>query len=115
MTALPQREPIVDHPMNDKIIADLGEVKGLLRGVTEMIQHSEQSTHRRIDDLASSINRRMDSVDERLRDVSEKADGAMTLATDSAARLSRHSAFFGGGSGALVAAGVELIKAILHH
>lgn len=105
----------MDGPMNDKIIADLGEVKGLLRGVTEMIQHSEQSTHRRIDDLASSINRRMDNVDERLRDVGDKADAAMTLATDSAARISRHSAFFGGGSGALVAAGIELIKTLLTH
>lgn len=105
----------MDGPMSDKIIADLGEVKGLLRGVTEMIQHSEQSTHRRIDDLASSINRRMDNVDERLREVGTKADNAMTLATDSAARISRHSAFFGGGSGALVAAAIEIIKAMVNH
>lgn len=105
----------MDAPMNDKIIADLGEVKGLLRGVTDMIQHSEQSTHRRIDDLASSINQRMDSVDQRLRDAAEKADDAMTLATDSAARISRHSAFFGGGSGALVAAAIEIIKAMVNH
>lgn len=104
----------MDPQLNEKVIADLGEVKGLLRGVTDMIRHSEQSTHRRIDDLALSINRRMDNVDERLRDVAEKADTAMTLSTDTAARISRHSAFFGGGSGALVAAAIEIIKAVIH-
>lgn len=104
----------MDPQLNEKVIADLGEVKGLLRGVTDMIRHSEQSTHRRIDDLALSINRRMDNVDERLRDVAEKADTAMTLSTDTAARISRHSAFFGGGSGALVAAAIEIIKAAIH-
>lgn len=86
----------MDGQINDKIIADLGEVKGLLKGVTDMIQHSEQSTHRRIDDLSASINGRMDNVDERLRVVDEKADKAMNLATDSAARISRHSAFSAG-------------------
>lgn len=105
----------MDGPLNDKVIADLGEVKGLLRGVTEMIRHSEQSTHRRIDDLSHNIQKNMDNLDARLRDVGEKADAAMNLSTDTAARISRHSAFFGGGSGALVAAAIEIIKAIVHH
>lgn len=100
---------------SNKITADLGEVKGLLRGVSDMIRASQESTNRRIDDLGAAINKRMDNVDDRLRDVGEKADQAMNLSTATAARLSRHSAFFGGGSGALVAAGVEVIKALLHH
>lgn len=104
----------MDGGMNEKVLTDLGEVKGLLHGVTELIRHSQESTNKRIDDLAVSINRRMDNVDERLREVGDKADHAITLSTDTAARISRHSAFFGGGGGALVAAGVELIKALWH-
>lgn len=104
----------MDGGMNDKVLTDLGEVKGLLHGVTELIRHSQESTNKRIDDLAVSINRRMDNVDSRLQEVGEKADQAITLSTDTAARISRHSAFFGGGGGAVVAAGIELIKALLH-
>lgn len=106
---------MMDGQLHDKVLTDLGEVKGLLHGVTEMIRNSQESTNRRIDDLGASINKRMDNVDERLRAVADKADGAMTLSTDTAARISRHSAFFGGGSGALVAAAIEIIKAIVHH
>jgi hypothetical protein len=105
----------MDGQLNDKVLTDLGEVKGLLHGVTEMIRHSQESTNRRIDDLSLSIHKRMDSVDNRLREVGEKADTAMNLSTDTAARISKHSAFFGGGSGALVAAAIEIIKAVIHH
>lgn len=108
---------VMDEPINQRVLADLGEVKGLLRGVTDMIHASEQSTNRRIDDLKMSIDKRMDSLDTQMRSVSKKADAAMTLSTDTAARISRHSALFGGGSGALVAAGIELIIKIYltHH
>lgn len=100
-------------PINERVLADLGEVKGMLRGVTDMIRASEQSTNRRIDDLKVSIDKRMDSLDVQVRAVGEKADAAMNLSTDTAARISRHSALFGGGSGALIAAGIELIKTFL--
>lgn len=104
-----------DSNLNNRVLTDLGEVKGLLRGVTDMIRASQESTNRRIDDLGAAIDKRLDNVDSRLREVAEKADSAMTLSTDTAARQSRHSAFFGGGTGALVAAGIELVKALLHH
>lgn len=104
-------------PINERVLADLGEVKGMLRGVTDMIRASEQSTNRRIDDLKVSIDKRMDSLDAQLHAVGRKADEAMNLSTDTAARISRHSALFGGGSGALIAGAIELIRAILqtHH
>lgn len=105
----------MEGDLNTKVLTDLGEVKGLLRGVTEMIRNSQESTNRRIDDLSLSINKSMDNLDARIREVGDKADTAMNLSTDTAARISRHSAWFGGGSGALVAGAVEIIKTLLSH
>lgn len=105
----------MEGDINSKVLTDLGEVKGLLRGVTDMIRSSQEATNRRIDDLSLSINKGMDSLDARVREVGEKADEAMNLATDTAARTSRHSAIFGGGSGALVAGALEIIKTLLSH
>ncbi|HET7300220.1 MAG TPA: hypothetical protein VFJ01_06155 [Oleiagrimonas sp.] len=98
----------------DKVLTDLGEVKGLLRGVTDMIRLSQETTNKRIDDLSRSIHQRMDSTDEHLRGVDDKADKAMNLATDTAARVGKHSLVFGGGAGVVAGTAVAIIKALWH-
>lgn len=99
---------------NDKVLTDLGEVKGLLRGVTDMIRMSQETTNKRIDDLSKSIHQRMDSTDKHLRDVNEKADAALNLATATAARVGKHSLVFGGGAGVVASGAVALIRALWH-
>lgn len=101
-------------PTQDKVLTDLGEVKGLLKGVTDMIRMSQETTNKRIDDLARSIHQRMDSTDEHLRNVNEKADQAMTLATATAARVGKHSMVFGGGAGVVAGSAIAIIKALWH-
>lgn len=124
----------------DRMIADIGEIKGLLSGVSNMMRQQHENTNRRIDDMQSanismhagtskrldemtaSIGRRMDSHESDIRDVGTKADEAMKLSTDTAARvhgsesrMERRAGISGGASGGVIAAGIELAKYLLLH
>lgn len=112
---------------------NIGELKGLLIGIQHMMSAQNDSLNRRIDDmhhsntrrlddLTTSINHRIEKQQADLAAVKERADGAMHLATElkgTVDTLRGTSAKAGGASGAgaaaLVAAGVEMIRAFLSH
>lgn len=106
-----------DDQLTERVLSDLGEVKGMLRGVTDMIRQSQASTNRRIDDVSASLHGRLDMLTDSLRETEKKADRALELSTDTGARLDempRRLAIaggIGGGSvGGLVAVGITLIR-----
>jgi hypothetical protein len=111
---------MTDEDMNEKMLSDLGEVKGMLRGVTDMIRQSQASTNRRIDDVSASLHGRLDMLTDGLRETEQKADRALELSTDTAARfdeIPRRMAIAGGigggGVGGIVVVGIALIRHFL--
>jgi len=130
----------VAQPMNTKMMSDIGEIKGLLTGVSEMMRHQHENVNRRIDDmqranttmhastnsrlddLTTGIGKRLDAQESDLRDIARKADEAVNQATDTAARLdsageriARRAGISGGASGGVIAAGIEVVKYLLQH
>lgn len=86
---------------NDKdLLMVLGEIRGELRGIKELVNVRSESTNKRIDDLNNSINSRIEdhqiNTDARLKELHDK--------------VNRKSSIVGGGSGALVAGCVEIAK-----
>ncbi len=87
----------------DKLLLVLGEIKGELKGIRELVHSSGQSTNQRIDDLSRAINSRIEdhqnSTDTRFSEMNDK--------------INRKSTMLGGGSGALAAGVIEVIKRTL--
>ena len=79
-------------------LQQLGEVKGQLANITLLIQSSQIETHRRIDDLRTSMETRFDGVEERLTRVEENERATAMRAAGSGAI-----------TGAIVAAGIEFL------
>ena len=115
-----------------KLIADIGEVKGLLQGVAEMMRSQSESLNRRIDDMHAANSRRLDELNatvsqrfdghqSELRRIGDRADAAHSIASetktllDASARKAKVAGgATGGGVGAIVAIGIEAAKALLH-
>ena len=81
------------------LLSQLGEVKGQLTQITQMIQLNHESTHKRIDDLRHSNDGRFEGVEGRV--------GVLEVNERSTAIRAGGS---GGIAGGIVAAGIELIK-----
>lgn len=110
----------------------LGEIKGLMQGLRDLLNDQNANMNRRFDDLATNTNRRLDdlhsSVSRRLDDhgreidaVVETANTAMSLAKsakqsvdDIKLAAGKSGAIGGGAGGAIVAGGIELIKAFFN-
>ncbi|MGB0218316.1 MAG: hypothetical protein ACPGJF_03195 [Sinimarinibacterium flocculans] len=99
---------------------DIGEIKGMLNGVRQMISQQHEAVQRRIDDLQRAVERSLDEHRIEIQAATDKADQALreSAATREAVdhlkkQVGRRSALTGGGTGAIVAAGIELAKAAL--
>lgn len=92
-----------DNNNNDQVLVLLGNIQGELRGIRELVHSSSESTNRRIDDLKDSMNKRIEDHQEttevRFRHIHQQ--------------MNKKSALAGGGSGALVAALVEVVRALV--
>lgn len=109
---------------------NIGELKGLLLGIQGMVAANHDSLNRRIDDLqhsnarrfddlAASINQRLEKQESDMAEVERKADEALGLAKEleGAVEGLRHTSLKSGsaggaGAGALIAAGIEMIKGL---
>ena len=117
--------------MTDQTAKDIGEIKGLLEGVTRMIDAHQQSMNRRIDDMhasntrrlddiASAVHSRLDGQQARLDEVKAVADKAHAMALQHEEALDglrkqavKSGSLSGIGAGTLVSVGIELIKQAL--
>lgn len=107
--------------MSDQTAKDIGEIKGLLQGVTQMIIANNDALNRRIDDMTRAVTQRLDATDSRLSRVELTAAGAFSLGETNKTALegmqrqaAKTATGVGAGAGALVAAGAEIIKAVLN-
>lgn len=88
---------------NQAVLILLGEIKGELHGIRELVNHNSEATNRRIDDLK-------DSVEQRLEDHrSHSAEMHATLDK----QINKRGSIAGLGGGTLVVASIEMIKALL--
>lgn len=91
---------MADNNNNDQVLFLLGQIKGELTGIKDLVQSSSETTNRRIDDLANAMNRRIDdhqsSTDARFESIQKQ--------------ITKKGAAAGGGSGLVVAGIVEIIK-----
>lgn len=90
---------IPDQQLTTAMLTELAEVKGQLALITQLIQTNHDATHQRINDLRHSVDGRFDGVDSRLTrlEVNERGTAIRTAAV-------------GAVSGAMVSAGIQLIK-----
>ena len=87
---------------NDLLMV-LGEIRGELKGIRELVHASGESTNRRVDDLNKSINSRLedhqDATDTRFKDIRQE--------------MNKKSSLIGGGTSAIVAGIIEMLKRAL--
>jgi hypothetical protein len=91
---------------NAMLVMQLGEVQGQLKMMTHMIQQNQESTHQRIDDFRRATEGRLDGVDARIDGIE---DQIKTIGKNERGTALR-GASSGALSGAIVAAGVEILK-----
>lgn len=120
-------------PNEADLAAAVGEIKGLMQGLRDLVTDHNQSMNRRLDDMTTSTNRRLDdlhtSVTQRLdrqqdeiANASDTANKALTMAKavkakvealeGTASKSGAKSGVAGGSAaGAAVAGLLELVKA----
>lgn len=81
------------------ILFEMGQVKGMLQGLTTQIQSNHEATKTRIEDLKQTVDTRFTAVEKRLSSV-EANERATALRTAGAGAL----------SGAIVTAAIEAFK-----
>lgn len=86
--------------MTARTLAELGEVKGQLAAITQLLTLNHASTNQRIDDLRHAMSGRMDGHESRLA-VLEKNERGTAIRTAGVAV----------GTSALVNAGIAALKA----
>lgn len=84
---------------NTTVLVQLGEVQGQLKMMTAMIQTNHESTHQRINDFRHATEGRLTTVEKRLEVIEINERGTAMKSVGSGAI-----------SGAVMAAGVEMIK-----
>lgn len=84
-----------------QMIVMLGQIQGELRGVREIVQANHSSLHQRIDDMVKSNEARFENVEDRISKVESNHQ-----------QLLMKTAAGGGMAGGIVAAGIEIIKAM---
>lgn len=89
-----------DNNVSVRTLAELGEVKGQLMAITQLLTINHQSTNQRIDDLRHAMSGRMDGHDERLSRLETNERGTAIRTAGVAAVTS-----------AIITAGIAAIKA----
>ncbi|WP_249214319.1 hypothetical protein [Burkholderia cenocepacia] len=85
--------------MNNQVLLALGTIQGELRGIREMVQHGQQATNQRIDDLKEAVTERIDGLEGRVK----------TLEGDHG-KLMAKTAGLGGVAGGAMTALVEVVR-----
>ena len=86
------------------VLAQLGEVRGQLNGLTQMIAANHLATNQRIDDLRNAIGQRVDNVETRVK-VLEANERSTAVRVGGIAAT----------SSAVVAAGIEIARRLVGH
>ena len=66
--------------INTAVLQQLGEVKGQLSGIAQLIQSNHAATQTRIEDLDKSITKRMDGLEKRVGVLEKNERGTAILA-----------------------------------
>jgi hypothetical protein len=108
--------------MSDTQLArDIGEIKGLLKGVHDLVAAHNNAMNRRIDDLHQAVTQRLNQQSGEIAEVrgiantalteAEKALAAVeTLKTDARKAGGKSGGAIGAAAGGVIGLGVELIK-----
>ncbi|WP_198086619.1 hypothetical protein [Variovorax sp. E3] len=88
----------------DLLLAELGEVKGQLKMMVQLMQSHHESTHQRIEDFRHAVEGRLTGVEARV-----------TTLEGHERSTAMKSAGSGALSGAIMGGAVELIKFIANH
>lgn len=92
-----------DPNNNTAVLVELGQVKGQLNALTELIRQNHSATQTRIEDLSKSVGVRFDGVEKRLATLEANERGTAMRAAGTGAL-----------SGAIVAAGIAAMKFMGH-
>lgn len=84
---------------NAAVLAQLAEVQGQLKVLTQLLMTANQSTNQRLDDMRGAMDTRFTGVEERLQRVE-----------DNERKTALMTAGIGAVSGALVSAGITLLR-----
>jgi hypothetical protein len=85
------------------LLIEMGQVKGQLNAMTEMLKQNHAATQTRIEDLSESVNTRFDGLEKRLSILETNERGTAIRAAGTGAL-----------AGAIVAAGLAAIKGMGH-
>lgn len=104
--------------MSDSQLAqDIGEIKGLLRGVHDLVSANNAAVNRRMDDLHLAVTRNLDRHFDEIGNVRSIATAAQTraetavVATENLkSEARRESRKMGGAAGGVIGLGIELLK-----
>jgi hypothetical protein len=89
---------------NTQVLVELGQVKGQLTLLLQMMQNNHDSTNKRIDDMRHAVEGRLEGVEGRVG-VLEKNERGTAIRSSASGAL----------AGAIVAAGIAAIKATTGH
>ncbi|QDL55908.1 hypothetical protein [Rhodoferax aquaticus] len=88
---------------NTTVLVELGQVKGQLSALTDLIRQNHTATQTRIEDLSKSVGVRFDGIEKRLATLEQNERGTAMRAAGTGAL-----------SGAIVAAGIAAMKYLGH-
>lgn len=89
---------------NKALLVELGQVKGQLTAMTNMIQQNHQMTQTRIEDLSKSVGARFDGIEKRLGTLEQNER-----------KTAINAAVSGATSGAIVAGAIALLRGVIGH
>lgn len=106
--------------MDAQMLKALGELSGELRGISQQIQMSQQSTNQRIDDLKESVKEQTQALNQRIDDHQKDVDNRLDDMNQQILKFSKSTGptkkqllangGAGGAGGSLAIAIAELIK-----
>ncbi|MDR3370686.1 hypothetical protein [Rhodoferax sp.] len=85
------------------MLVEMGQVKGQLTAMTEMLRQNHAATQTRIEDLSQSVNTRFDGLEARLSTLEKNERGTAIRAAGTGAL-----------AGAIVAAGIAAMRGMGH-
>jgi hypothetical protein len=88
-----------NEDLNSKVLLALGNIQGELRGIREMVQHGQQTTNQRIDDLKQTVTERIEGL-----------EGRVTRLENDHGKLTVKTASLGGISGGAMTFLVEIVR-----
>jgi hypothetical protein len=92
-----------DTNINTTMLVEMGQVKGQLTAITELIRQNHTATQTRIEDLSKSVGVRFDGIEKRLGTLEANERGTAMRAAGTGAL-----------AGAVVAAALAAMKVLGH-